>query len=56
MTTVWTPFELGRITLDRDLVDRLRRDAPLNEADHATFYGGGAQGYTDYSVLNGWRP
>jgi hypothetical protein len=22
----------------------------------ATFYGGGAQGYTDYSVLNGWRP
>jgi N-ethylmaleimide reductase len=36
-----------------DLVERLRRDAPLNEADRATFYGGGAEGYTDYPVLNG---
>lgn len=34
-----------------DLVERLRRDAPLAEADHATFYGGGAEGYTDYPAL-----
>jgi N-ethylmaleimide reductase len=39
-----------------DLVERLRRDAPLNEADPATFYAGGAQGYTVYPVLNGWQP
>lgn len=31
-----------------DLVDRLRNDWPLAEADPATFYGGGAAGYTDY--------
>jgi N-ethylmaleimide reductase len=34
-----------------DLVERLRRDAPLNEPDKATFYGGGAKGYTDYPTL-----
>ncbi len=34
-----------------DLVRRLREDAPLNEADKATFYGGGAKGYTDYPTL-----
>lgn len=34
-----------------DLVERLRRDAPLAQADHATFYGGGAAGYTDYPAL-----
>lgn len=34
-----------------DLVERLRRDAPLNEPDKATFYGGGEKGYTDYPVL-----
>ena len=34
-----------------DLVERLRRDAPLNEPDPATFYGGGAKGYTDYPQL-----
>lgn len=34
-----------------DLVYRLRRDAPLAEADNATFYGGGAEGYTDYRGL-----
>lgn len=34
-----------------DLVARLRRDAPLAEADRATFYGGGAAGYTDYPAL-----
>jgi N-ethylmaleimide reductase len=31
-----------------DLVERLRKGAPLNEPDPATFYGGGAEGYTDY--------
>lgn len=34
-----------------DLVTRLRKDAPLNEGDHETFYGGGAKGYTDYPTL-----
>ena len=34
-----------------DLVERLRRDAPLNTPDSATFYGGGAKGYTDYPTL-----
>ena len=34
-----------------DLVARLRRDAPLAEAHRATFYGGGAEGYTDYPTL-----
>lgn len=35
-----------------DLVERLRRDAPLAEAHRATFYGGGAEGYTDYPALD----
>ncbi|MDD5037339.1 MAG: alkene reductase [Methylococcaceae bacterium] len=34
-----------------DLVERFRRDAPLNLADPDSFYGGGAQGYTDYPFL-----
>ena len=34
-----------------DLVERLRTDAPLNEPDPATFYGGGEHGYTDYPTL-----
>ncbi len=34
-----------------DLVERLRRGAPLNAWDKATFYGGGAKGYTDYPTL-----
>jgi N-ethylmaleimide reductase len=36
-----------------DLVERLRRNAPLVEADQATYYGGGAEGYTDYETLDG---
>jgi N-ethylmaleimide reductase len=36
-----------------DLVERLRRGAPLNEVDRATVYGGGAHGYTDYPTLCG---
>lgn len=34
-----------------DLVRRLHDNAPLNEPDKATFYGGGARGYTDYPAL-----
>ncbi len=34
-----------------DLVERLKRGAPLNEWDKNTFYGGGAKGYTDYPAL-----
>ncbi len=34
-----------------DLVERLRRDAPLAALDPATLYGGGASGYTDYPPL-----
>ena len=35
-----------------DLVERLRRGAPLNTPIRATFYGGGAEGYTDYPTLD----
>ncbi len=34
-----------------DLVERLRRAAPLNTANPATFYGGEGEGYTDYPAL-----
>ncbi len=34
-----------------DLPERWRRGADLNEPDSATFYGGGAEGYTDYPFL-----
>jgi N-ethylmaleimide reductase len=34
-----------------DLPARLEANGPFNEPDPATFYGGGAQGYTDYSTL-----
>jgi N-ethylmaleimide reductase len=35
-----------------DLVERLRRNAALAVAKKATFYGGGAEGYTDYKPLD----
>jgi len=35
-----------------DLVERLRRGAPLAKPDPATFYGGDARGYTDYPALD----
>ena len=35
-----------------DLVERLQRNAPLNAPERATFYGGGAEGYTDYPALD----
>jgi N-ethylmaleimide reductase len=34
-----------------DLPSRLAQGAPLNDPVRATFYGGGAQGYTDYPAL-----
>ncbi|MHA6344146.1 alkene reductase [Roseivivax sp. CAU 1761] len=36
-----------------DLPKRLRLNAPLNEGDQDTFYGGGAEGYIDYPYLDG---
>lgn len=34
-----------------DLPERLRRNAPLNPPDEATFYASGPKGYTDYPAL-----
>jgi N-ethylmaleimide reductase len=34
-----------------DFVARLKTRAPMNEADRASFFGGAAQGYTDYPAL-----
>jgi N-ethylmaleimide reductase len=34
-----------------DLPERFLKDAPLNEADKASYYGGGWKGYTDYPSL-----
>ena len=36
-----------------DLVARLQAGGPFNTPDKTTFYGGGAQGYTDYPTLAG---
>ncbi len=39
----------GKLAISNpDLAERLRRDAPLAQPNSATFYGGGAEGYTDY--------
>ncbi len=35
-----------------DLPERFERNAPLNEWDESTFYGGGAEGYIDYPKLS----
>jgi N-ethylmaleimide reductase len=44
---------IGRWALaNPDVVERLQRDAPFNEPDPATFYGGGAAGYIDYPRLD----
>lgn len=34
-----------------DLPKRFKLDAPLNQPDPSTFYGGGAEGYTNYPAL-----
>jgi N-ethylmaleimide reductase len=42
----------GRLFLaNPDLPERFKRNAELNEPDRSTFYGGGAEGYTDYPFL-----
>jgi N-ethylmaleimide reductase len=42
----------GRLFIaNPDLVARVRLGAELNLPERATFYGGGAHGYTDYPVL-----
>lgn len=35
-----------------DFVERLKANAPMNEADRNAFFGGTAQGYTDYLALS----
>jgi 2,4-dienoyl-CoA reductase-like NADH-dependent reductase (Old Yellow Enzyme family) len=35
-----------------DFVERLKANAPMNEPQPATFYGGSARGYTDYPTLS----
>ena len=35
-----------------DLAERRRTGAELNEPNPETFYGGGAEGYTDYPFLS----
>jgi N-ethylmaleimide reductase len=40
-----------RFISNPDLVERIRGGAPIVEADFRTFYGGGAEGYTDYPPL-----
>lgn len=35
-----------------DLVERFKKDASLNPPDESTFYGGDAEGYTDYPFLD----
>ena len=45
-------ISFGRLYIaNPDLVERLRCGAPLSEPDRATFFGGGAAGYTDYPTL-----
>jgi N-ethylmaleimide reductase len=50
-------ISFGRLFIaNPDLVARLREDAPLNPLmPQATFYGGGAHGYTDYPTLDQTR-
>ena len=43
------------IIANPDLVERFRRDAPLNDWDESTFYGGDERGYTDYPTLEDQR-
>ncbi len=42
----------GRLFIaNPDLVQRFATGAPLNQPDEATFYGGSAEGYTDYPTI-----
>lgn len=40
------------ILANPDFVDRLKTNAPMNEADRNTFFGGTARGYIDYPALS----
>lgn len=43
----------GRLYIaNPDLVERFRRNAPLNEPNTSTYYTGGAKGYIDYPTLS----
>ena len=43
---------VGKMALaNPDLVTRLQKNAPLNQPNPATFFGGGAAGFTDYPTL-----
>ena len=43
---------MGRLYIaNPDLVNRWRHDAEVNEPDPDTYYGGGAEGYTDSPAL-----
>ncbi len=45
-------ISFGRLYIaNPDLVERLEVGGPLNAPDRATFFGGGAAGYTDYPFL-----
>jgi N-ethylmaleimide reductase len=45
-------ISFGRLFIaNPDLVERLRIGAALNTPERATFFGGGAAGYTDYPVM-----
>ena len=35
-----------------DFIERLKKNAPLNEVDQNTLYGGDEKGYTDYPFLD----
>lgn len=35
-----------------DFVSRLKAEAPMNDADHTSYFGGTEKGYTDYPILN----
>ena len=39
-------------TLEREFATGRHSDAPLNEIDASTLFGGGAKGYTDYPTLD----
>ncbi len=42
----------GQMTLaNPDFIERLKKNAPMNEADRNTFFGGTTKGYTDYPAL-----
>lgn len=42
----------GQLVLaNPDFVERLKVNAPMNAGDPKTYYGGGAEGYTDYPAL-----